>query len=103
MKTEFAEVMRLFRRSEANGIYIIYNIYSDHSFTGDTSHHYTGDPWGHLGETEMKFSCAKIADKISDLDLFRPYELTTTNRDYLCYRVGEWEYGSWYGCYVHPG
>lgn len=70
MKTEFAEVMRLFRRSEANGIYIIYNIYSDHSFTGDTSHHYTGIPGDTLGRRKWSFRVRKLQIKYLTLICF---------------------------------
>lgn len=32
--------------------------------------------WGYFGKTNMQFSCANIADRISDLDPFSLFELT---------------------------
>lgn len=45
-------------------------------YTGERSCRSTETYWGCFGETGRKFLCAKTADKVSDFDLFRLFQLT---------------------------
>lgn len=54
----------------------VYNHRITNQGAGDRPLKYPGNIWGYFGELENKFSCARIADKTSDLDPFRPFMLT---------------------------
>lgn len=74
MKTGFAAVMRLAPSGTPNGVYIIFDFHPENS-TADRSPRYDLNHWGFLGKEGRQFSCARIANKISDLDLFYQFQI----------------------------
>lgn len=73
----YAAVMRANRSGASEGVYIMFDFYQPDDATGNRYPKYNGPLWGYLGgDKTVQFSCARIADKISDLDLFRPFHLT---------------------------
>lgn len=73
----YAAVMRVNRSGASEGVYIMFDFYQPDDATGNRYPKYNGPLWGYLGgDKTVQFSCARIADKISDLDLFRPFHLT---------------------------
>lgn len=74
--TTYAAVVKVNHSGASEGIYIIFDFYEPDEATQNRLPRYNGSHWGYLGDTTMQFSVAKIADKISELDLFRPFHLT---------------------------
>ncbi|KAI9765294.1 MAG: hypothetical protein M1840_007493 [Geoglossum simile] len=66
--THFQAVMRFGRNGVANGVYVIYDFYPEHVYLEERQK-IDHDEWGYLPDdfTDCQISCAKIADKITDL------------------------------------
>ena len=72
----YAAVMRINKSGASNGVYVMFDFYEPDDVNGNRFPKRNDPSWGHLGDGTTQFSCARIADKISDLDLFRPFHLT---------------------------
>ena len=78
MDTRFCAVVRITEGGTADGVYLLYDFYAPnygHSRFPDKDGQYPkeyGQIWGYLGEGTKQFSCARIADCLSDLSLFKP-------------------------------
>lgn len=74
-RSRFVAVMRIGQNGTSNGVYIIFDFYDVDECAGTRFAKIQGDNWGNLGKRKEHFSCVKIADKLSQLELFRPVQL----------------------------
>lgn len=78
MDTRFCAVMRITEGGTADGVYLLYDFYApncgESRFPNKDGQYpkEDGQFWGYLGEGTKQFSCARIADRLSDLSLFKP-------------------------------
>lgn len=72
----YAAVVRINKNGASDGVYIMFDFYEPDGATGDRLPKLNDPSWGYLGKGKTQFSCARIADKIPDLDLFHPLHLT---------------------------
>lgn len=67
--------MRLTRTGAPNGIYIIYDFYPKDP-NGSRPCRCNGGYWGYFDGSGNQFSCAMVADQVSDFHLFRSVYFT---------------------------
>ena len=76
MDTRFCAALRITNDGAADGVYLFYDFYCPDDMTGYRFPKRLGEFWGYLGEGTRQFSCARIANRLSDLKLFDPLLLT---------------------------
>lgn len=76
MDTKFCAVMRITKGDSANRVYLFYDFHAPEDVTGNRFPKDDSGYWGYPGEGTKQFSCARIADRLSDLELFKPLSLT---------------------------